>query len=199
MAQRTERLCRKIPAHSVSKAWHWAQTLTESRYITCAREGKSPSVTLTSYFQSAHKENVGWTKPTWTYLECVCVCVFYLFFLNFFCFVLFCFFSSRAVWKNVLVSSDLRSYVYPGSRALPLIEFGLPVFFPVERLIVFIFIFQLAESWCRDQACFCALLLFLLFALLRAHQKTFIPLQSTSMSHSLSLKTDRLLAKRPWT
>lgn len=69
------------------------------------------------------------------------MCVFYLFFLSLFSVL---FFASGAIKKKkrVLVSS----YVYPGNHALPLIEFGLPVFLPVERLVVFMFIFQLAES-----------------------------------------------------
>ena len=59
-AQRTERLCRKIPAHSVLEPWHWTQTLTDSRHITCPQESKSSCVTLITRLR-----NMGKTMQKW--------------------------------------------------------------------------------------------------------------------------------------
>ena len=59
-AQRTERLCCKIPAHSVLEPWHWTQTLTDSRHITCPQESKSSCVTLITRLR-----NMGKTMQKW--------------------------------------------------------------------------------------------------------------------------------------
>ena len=59
-AQRTERLCCKIPAHSVLEPWHWTQTLTDSRHITFPQESKSSCVTLITRLR-----NMGKTMQKW--------------------------------------------------------------------------------------------------------------------------------------
>ena len=61
MAQRTERLCRKIPAHSVSKPCH---ELKHSQNHATSR------VTERARVQVSHKENLGWAKPILEKPEC---------------------------------------------------------------------------------------------------------------------------------
>ena len=67
-AQQTERLCRKIPAHSVLKPCHELKHSQNHAMSHVTERARSPSVTFMSY-----QENLEWTKPTlgtWAKPEC---------------------------------------------------------------------------------------------------------------------------------